>query len=407
MWRLGGMFFRWYSYTLRLVAAASLLLSLSWALPAAARSPLADVEGHWASAAIRTAVASGYVTGYPDGTFRPDAALTRAEALTLLVRALAAAHAMTSVTAADAWMPEGLGTDARQHWVQTKGVLPTAVATELLLPGDFDAQGGFAPDRPITRLEATRWLARAANPALEAYLAYEREVSSGWPAAVQQAGLLPEMQDAWPFRDAVSQAQRLYVQVAYRAGLVQGFPDGRSGGDESLTRAQMVTMLQRLPLVAAIPAHADLAPADPAHGRVVEVRLAVRPEIADAAGWQRRPLRGDQQADWPALRRVLAALGAAKQEPIPDNLRWHVDAPPPGPVFASFPWEITFADGYLISLTPSMYCGQQNGTTQCIDLPGWMDATDRSPLHAPALWELVNGQLKYDMPRVSRLSPQK
>jgi len=44
-------------------------------------------EDHWASEAVYELVKMGMTKGYPDGTFRPERALTRAELATLLVRA--------------------------------------------------------------------------------------------------------------------------------------------------------------------------------------------------------------------------------------------------------------------------------------------------------------------------------
>ena len=41
---------------------------------------LADVKGHWAEEAIGREFAAGRIAGYPDGTFTPDANITRAEA---------------------------------------------------------------------------------------------------------------------------------------------------------------------------------------------------------------------------------------------------------------------------------------------------------------------------------------
>ena len=46
-------------------------------------APFADVKGHWAEAAIEQAYANGRITGYPDGTFRPNDQITRAEAVTI------------------------------------------------------------------------------------------------------------------------------------------------------------------------------------------------------------------------------------------------------------------------------------------------------------------------------------
>ena len=47
-----------------------------------------DISGHWAKALIERASALGWVNGYKDGTFRPNVAITRAEAVTLINRVL-------------------------------------------------------------------------------------------------------------------------------------------------------------------------------------------------------------------------------------------------------------------------------------------------------------------------------
>ncbi len=52
-------------------------------------SGFADVpDGHWAAGPVSFAVASGWVSGYPDGTFQPERPVSRAEAVKLLNRAL-------------------------------------------------------------------------------------------------------------------------------------------------------------------------------------------------------------------------------------------------------------------------------------------------------------------------------
>lgn len=43
-----------------------------------------DLSGHWAKDRVETLVSEGIVSGYPDGTFRPDAAITRGEVSKLL-----------------------------------------------------------------------------------------------------------------------------------------------------------------------------------------------------------------------------------------------------------------------------------------------------------------------------------
>nr|WP_286672457.1 Ig-like domain-containing protein [Cohnella hashimotonis] len=67
-----------------------------------------DIAGHWAQAAIESTAKAGIVTGYEDGTFRPSQTLTRAEAVTIINRALGIAPL---TTAAQKW------TDVpAQHW---------------------------------------------------------------------------------------------------------------------------------------------------------------------------------------------------------------------------------------------------------------------------------------------------
>ena len=60
-------------------------------LPAAAADStdgsFSDIQGHWAQEQIEAAVRSGWVNGYPDGTFRPDATVTRAEFVKMLLDA--------------------------------------------------------------------------------------------------------------------------------------------------------------------------------------------------------------------------------------------------------------------------------------------------------------------------------
>ncbi|MEM9816248.1 MAG: S-layer homology domain-containing protein, partial [Cyanobacteria bacterium P01_D01_bin.6] len=46
-----------------------------------------DIQGHWAQACIEYLVEQGIFTGYPDGTFQPEKAITRAEFAVIVSRA--------------------------------------------------------------------------------------------------------------------------------------------------------------------------------------------------------------------------------------------------------------------------------------------------------------------------------
>jgi hypothetical protein len=62
-----------------LAVAACMLIFL--AAPALAQPT--DIQGHWAENTVSEWVYNGYIVGYPDGTFRPDNTITRAEFVVL------------------------------------------------------------------------------------------------------------------------------------------------------------------------------------------------------------------------------------------------------------------------------------------------------------------------------------
>ena len=74
--RLGNML-------LAMLQAAVLCLPL---IPAAAAS--GDTSGHWAESTISAWQQKGYISGYGDGSFRPNSSITRAEFIKILNRVL-------------------------------------------------------------------------------------------------------------------------------------------------------------------------------------------------------------------------------------------------------------------------------------------------------------------------------
>ncbi len=166
----------------------------------------ADVpQTHWAADPIAQLTAAGALSGYPDGTFRPDAPVTRAEFVKMLDLALGLAPAPTGPSAftdvpAGAWS---------QPWIAA------AVAAGI-------AQGTspttFAPDATLTREQMAVLLARALHlnqaPA---------------PHFTDTAAI-----DPW----AVSA-----IGAASAAGYIHGFPDGSVQPTATTTRAQAAEVL--------------------------------------------------------------------------------------------------------------------------------------------------------------------
>jgi len=71
----------------RAQGAVVLAKAANLALEPNAANSFKDVKAnHWASVYISAAVKAGYMSGYPDGTFKPDQRLSRAEGISLLLR---------------------------------------------------------------------------------------------------------------------------------------------------------------------------------------------------------------------------------------------------------------------------------------------------------------------------------
>ena len=105
--------------------------------------------GQWYSAAVSWAAENGIVLGYPDGTFAPDKAVSREDAMTLLVR-FAGWKALT--------LPEGgelTYADAASIQDYAKEAVAAATAAGILA-GYPD--GTFLPQKSITRAEAAKIL---------------------------------------------------------------------------------------------------------------------------------------------------------------------------------------------------------------------------------------------------------
>ncbi|WP_438447899.1 S-layer homology domain-containing protein [Gorillibacterium sp. sgz5001074] len=112
-----------------------------WAV--AGKPAFRDTEGHWAESAIRLAVEKGYVNGYEDGTFRPEAEVTRAEFTKLVIGALKI-PVVGSASGSDWYVP----------------YVNAAVTSEIHAWSDFTS-GDWKT--PMTRSEMARMAARAAG----------------------------------------------------------------------------------------------------------------------------------------------------------------------------------------------------------------------------------------------------
>ncbi|MBT9259751.1 MAG: S-layer homology domain-containing protein [Clostridiales bacterium] len=176
---------------------------------------LKDIEGYWAEEDIYKLISLGAITGYDDGTFRPQSLTTRAEMTAMLVRALKLPLRGT-VPFRDpipAWAQPYIG----------------AAYDKGLVRGFED--GTFRPDEPITR-EASVVLLIRGLPFL--------------PQGKDLAGFMPSPEPL-PFRDQGKIASWALedVRLAYQLGLARGFEDGTFRPQEPTSRGQMAALIAR------------------------------------------------------------------------------------------------------------------------------------------------------------------
>ena len=50
------------------------------------KTVLSDVKGHWSEKYVNAFTAAGYVEGFPDGTFKPESKISRAQAVVVINR---------------------------------------------------------------------------------------------------------------------------------------------------------------------------------------------------------------------------------------------------------------------------------------------------------------------------------
>lgn len=194
-----------------------------------AASRFADVEGHWAAEAITRLAKLAIVSGPGDGTFRPEAKLTRAAFVKMLVKAAGLAPEPG----------EGGGfTDTAAHWVAAQGYLGPAVEAGIVRPEEYPG-ALFEPERNITREEIAVMVVRAMGLDAEAS---RREVVPDSGGRVSVAGQI--------FADADTWGRRGHVAVAIEQDIVEGYEV--AGGvfvfhpEGPATRAEAATMVARM-----------------------------------------------------------------------------------------------------------------------------------------------------------------
>ncbi|WP_375103148.1 cadherin-like beta sandwich domain-containing protein [Paenibacillus sp. RS8] len=164
-----------------------------------------DIKGHWAEISIRDLVKLGSINGYPDNTFKPDSKITRAEFVSIIVKAFG--------LQADVGKVFG---DTKTHWANEA----IAIAAALGVINGYN-NGNFEPDEIVTREQVATIVVRSAQ--------------------------LVETDMSMNFSDSakVSTWARPALGAAIAEGLLEGYTDGTLKPQGSTTRAEAATIILR------------------------------------------------------------------------------------------------------------------------------------------------------------------
>jgi 3D (Asp-Asp-Asp) domain-containing protein len=225
------------SGSLRCLSAAAVLAVLLaiWVRPAAAATVIfTDLsQSSWATHDILSLARDGILRGYPDGTVRPNAPVSRAEWTALVYRAVYGHRAPAPSAApfadvpADNWAAPVIAAARDRGWI----LFPT--------PG-----GDFGPADAIDREEAASMLAAAFLGVTPG----DPEGSAASIPAVDQDTCRQPAACLVHFADAGSVAAwaRPGVAEAVAAGLLRGYPDGGLRPTGQLTRAAAAALIYRV-----------------------------------------------------------------------------------------------------------------------------------------------------------------
>ena len=149
-----------------------------------------------------TATITGYINGYPDGTFRPGKSMTRAEAASILAK-------LQRLPLTDSGKPAF--SDANGWY----NAVINAVVKAGYMKGYPD--GSFKPDKPITRAEFATML-------------------SHFMSAKTASN---------PFTDAKGNWAQEAIDKAYAQGIIKGYEDNTFRPAADVSRAEAVAMVNR------------------------------------------------------------------------------------------------------------------------------------------------------------------
>ncbi len=178
--------------------------------PDATQVRFTDMDLHWAKDFVLSMAMQDYVRGYSDGSFKPDAPITRAQFAAIVARSLNPSPKRSTVAFSD--VPS-------DHWA--KGAIDQVFSANFL---NGDGLGKFNPDQKMTRLQLVQALANG----------------------LELVGGTMSVLDKLTDRDSIPEAARITVADAIQNRIVVNFPNvAQFTPNREATRAEVVAMINQ------------------------------------------------------------------------------------------------------------------------------------------------------------------
>ena len=201
----------------------------------AARSVrFSDTAGHWAAEYIGEGVEKSWINGYPNGTFRPQNTITRAEFVKLILSAMKLTPGSENakyLNKFEFWIDDfkpyeiTLLSDVKSHWVTTGGYMDIALKYGMVINEEYNG-GKFQPDKAITRREIAVMAMRALG-------------------LVDPSKNTEEKSSYTDVADYPDWLQG-YLTMTEKTGVIEGYPDGSFRGENTATRAEALTIVSHV-----------------------------------------------------------------------------------------------------------------------------------------------------------------
>jgi parallel beta-helix repeat protein len=177
----------------------------------------------WAAAAIAKAERMGFISGFPDGSFRPSQNLTRVQAIVSVISGL-------NLTGGN---PNALAVYRDRAQIPSYATDAVAAATQKRLVVNYPQVDQIRPLVDITRAEV-------------AAILYQSLVATGRAPAIASPYIVNPDVSVATFADMSGHWTRDFVRGLASQGLITGFADGTFKPDNGMSRAQYAALLSNV-----------------------------------------------------------------------------------------------------------------------------------------------------------------